>query len=352
VSFTEKQLCKVLRKTGNDVKIAEAKTIYFKYWSKPNHDEHALECGHELGCLYQDQNRSAEAILQLQRVWEERRDHKDNSERKRAMLTVDRLLSILATEGKKDEMTTVLEYLWKQHTGGLAGTMLTYADDLAGIYMDRKDYEKAYPIYEALWAVRSNDLTKARTMKKAEKDACLSLWFRTGDRCAVALMNVGGKERLERARSAVGPLWNARAQLPAGSWPSEMKLADDYAFLLLALNEPQHAEEVAGKIFNAKKNAGPEWEPDKITLRVGERYAKALDMNKNLSDSQTVYAAVFEAWKKLSGQKPGDKYLAERTIKCGHLLLGVAKRRGNVPKFAGKIQKELDALIRASPSGS
>jgi chromosome segregation ATPase len=54
---TQQQLCKVLRKTGNSIKIRLAASLYRDYWERQTSDEFVLECGHELGCLYQEQGR-------------------------------------------------------------------------------------------------------------------------------------------------------------------------------------------------------------------------------------------------------------------------------------------------------
>jgi hypothetical protein len=160
-------LCKILRRTGNERKIRKAASLYREYWERRSEDEFVLECGHELGCLYQEQGRHGEALPLFLAVWEQRRAHHNPTEQALSMSTVEHLLSIETSIQKG----VVLEQLWAEHTGELAGTaMLKHADALASLYWKEKNYARAEPVLEALWVSRASDIRTAANMPNAEEE--------------------------------------------------------------------------------------------------------------------------------------------------------------------------------------
>ena len=271
------------------------------------------------------------------------------------MYTVEQLLSVLALSGMEDDRLTTLELLWEQHSGNLAGTtMLQHADTLASIYWKNADYAKAEPLLASLWSARVGDFQSADSMQTTERDTRLSLWFITGYRYANSLTKLGvsphiqglvRNEKFAEAKSALAKLWNARAELPSAVFSdvNVFKIADSYAYVLLSSGDSSLAEEVAGTVWRNAKETERDWDIKESILFVGERYAKALNVNGKTFEAKEEYKLLFAKWKRLRGLEHSDKNLTDRAIKSGRALLSVLRARG---KASAKRCRELDFEIR------
>lgn len=353
----QQQLCKILRKTANETKIRRATALYREYWERQSLDKFVLECGHELGCLYQEQGRHGEALPLFRAVWEKRRDHSNPAERALAMETVESLLSTETATGRK----AILEWLWANHTGQLIGTpMLKHADALVAIYWEKKkkNYVSAEPILAALWAVRIGDIQIPTDMSDAAKKARLGVWFVTGFRYGVALAKVGvvGSPQLRdelysRAKAIFQQLWTERRKLPPSveSDVTIYKLADNYAGMLLYFADPTLAQNVAGEAWQLATPRGTAPALEVNILYVGNRYAKALNKNghgKSVA-AKNVYKILFRKWKELSQNNSRDGETALAAINCGYSLLEVLKAIGKGgTTFVKNLKAELEGMER------
>lgn len=345
--LTQLQLCKILRLTGSTRKISDAQIIYYQNWTLGGNDQISIECGHELGCLYRDQGDYDNAAPQFRRVWETRRAHTASAERDRAMSTVEQLLSILALQRKEDDSLTTLELLWDQENEDLVGKpMLQYADALANIYWKKEEYIKAEPVLASLWLARETELRNVGPAQTAERDICLGNWFLTGYRYANTLTKIVPPMHT-KARTVLEQLWNSQSQLPTvvDSRVTVSKIAGYYAAMLLYSGNTRLAEDVARRAWQEAKDTDTSWHLNEAVLYVGEQYAKALNVNRNISQAKKEYKVLFNAWKRLSELEPGKMSFAEGAIKNGRAWLSVLKAEGKTSiQRKREIRLDIEAL--------